>query len=256
MRKIFALLFIVSLGFAYQFKGVEELVGRWVNARASTRGITKVVISLRGGDLYVKVWGKCHPTDCYWGEVKAYTFAGNLYQDPTRSFRAMLAIFKFRESERFLLAERPSAGILKVKLFNHYPLNQRKNSAETYLFRKAKAAPPPPPSVRGITRAPRPLYPPNWKVFNHYPRRTTLRWASVPGAVSYTVEIYYIEPCGPLRRIETCRAVLLKRVEGIRGTSYTFNFVGAQPGKWRVWGVDARGRPGPKSPWMYFRYTR
>jgi hypothetical protein len=36
----------------------------------------------------------------------------------------------------------------------------------------------------------------------------------------------------------------------------TFQFIGAQPGHWRVWVVDAAGNPGPKSDWREFRFTR
>ena len=58
--------------------------GNWVNADPNTRGITR--ISLRfvcqdqvlngqpyppGPPWYVHLWGKCHPTDCNWGEVGA-----------------------------------------------------------------------------------------------------------------------------------------------------------------------------------------
>ena len=253
MRKIAALLFVLSLGFAYQFQGIDRVYGTWINTNPHTKGITKIVITRRGGNTYVKVWGKCHPTDCYWGEAKAYTFAGSPYDDPGRHFKSILAIYRFNESERYLIINRPSGNILRIRTMVRFPLDERKNMDKSYTFRKATVAP---PAVRRVTEAPEPIYPPNGKVFHHYPRTTTLKWRPVPGAVSYTVEIYYIEPCGPMRRPETCRAVLWKKVEGIRGTSYTFRFVGAQPGKWRVWGVDASGRPGPKSRWMYFRYTR
>ena len=35
-----------------------------------------------------------------------------------------------------------------------------------------------------------------------------------------------------------------------------FQFVGAQPGQWRVWAVDASGQEGAKSEWREFRYPR
>ncbi len=40
------------------------------------------------------------------------------------------------------------------------------------------------------------------------------------------------------------------------GTSNTFTFIGAQPGRWRVFAVDAQGRPGFKSPWRVFVHER
>jgi hypothetical protein len=43
---------------------------------------------------------------------------------------------------------------------------------------------------------------------------------------------------------------------GVVGTQYTFNFVGANPGRWRVSAIRADGAEGPKSPFRVFRYTR
>jgi hypothetical protein len=39
-------------------------------------------------------------------------------------------------------------------------------------------------------------------------------------------------------------------------TEFEFNFVGAQPGRWRVAAVLANGEVGVKSEWRTFRYTR
>ena len=94
------------------------------------------------------------------------------------------------------------------------------------------------------------IAPTDGSVFDHYPRTTTLEWSTVSGAASYIIEIEYCSPAGcddwavgysPVTRTTT---------------SYTFNFVGAQPGRWRVWGVDVNGQDGPKSDWWEFRYTR
>jgi hypothetical protein len=38
-------------------------------------------------------------------------------------------------------------------------------------------------------------------------------------------------------------------------TLYTFDWVGAQPGRWRVWAVDAKGHAGARSDWSYFAYS-
>jgi len=44
--------------------------------------------------------------------------------------------------------------------------------------------------------------------------------------------------------------------KGITTTEYSFYFVGAQPGRWRVWAVDQAGHAGPSSAFRTFRYTR
>jgi hypothetical protein len=83
-------------------------------------------------------------------------------------------------------------------------------------------------------------------VFHNFPRSTTLVWQPVAGAASYGLEVEFSDPPGwdPTQRIS-----------GITGTTFTFDFVGKQRGRWRVWATDARGREGEKSPWREFEYT-
>ena len=106
---------------------------------------------------------------------------------------------------------------------------------------------PPPPTP---PPTPTHLSPPNGVVFDHFPRTTTLAWSSVPGAVSYWVEVEGCSPAGcspdtvfPLRR------------ENLAATTYIFPFVGKQPGRWRVWAVGATGLESIRSDWWVFFYT-
>lgn len=94
-------------------------------------------------------------------------------------------------------------------------------------------------------RAPAPtmLFPADHAVFHHYPRTLTLRWAAAPGAAGYGVEV----------RFEQAIWVLAPHVPG---TSYTLQFVGAQPGRWRVWSVGVDGRESARSDWRVFEFTR
>lgn len=110
-------------------------------------------------------------------------------------------------------------------------------------------------SVLGDPFIPTQLAPPDGSVFDTYPRTTTLQWSEVASAASYTVEIDCMGCCAPG---QWCRDVgqVWVVVPGITATSYTFDFVGAQPGRWRVWSVDAEGNEHPVSPWWRFEYTR
>lgn len=108
--------------------------------------------------------------------------------------------------------------------------------------------------VAGLT-APIQLSPANGTVFDHYPRTTTLQWSPVSGAANYTVEIDCYHCC----QIDAwCTDIgqVWQVVPRISTTSHTFDFVGAQPGRWRVWAVDAKGQVGPQSGWWEFRYTQ
>jgi hypothetical protein len=97
--------------------------------------------------------------------------------------------------------------------------------------------------------------PANGKRFVHYPRRMTLNWNAVPGAAAYTVEI---DCHGCCQSGKWCTDIgkTYTEVQSINAITYTFNFVGAQPGRWRVWAVDQKGNPGKKSPWWTFSFTR
>ncbi|MEA3325465.1 MAG: AbfB domain-containing protein [Euryarchaeota archaeon] len=95
--------------------------------------------------------------------------------------------------------------------------------------------------------APTQISPLNNSTFYHYPRRTVLKWEPVPRAASYTVEVEY--KYGNIWSLS-------RRKSDIKATSYVFNFVGAQPGRWRVWAVGADGKASAKSGWWEFRYRR
>jgi WD40 repeat protein len=102
----------------------------------------------------------------------------------------------------------------------------------------------PPPMSR--LAAPWQLAPKDGSVFNQFPRKMTLRWAPVTGAAKYRVEVEF-QSAGkwaPLRDKE------------VQPTEHELEFIGAQPGRWRVWAVDDNGQGGHKSPWWTFRFTK
>lgn len=93
--------------------------------------------------------------------------------------------------------------------------------------------------------------------FDHYPRKTKLEWQYVQGATAYRIEIDYCN--GRPRNQRTCVDPQPHYTEGntakrIEATSYELDFVGAQPGRWRVWAMDEKGQEGFKSPWRAFFY--
>jgi hypothetical protein len=44
--------------------------GNWMNENPDTRSITRVTIRSESTNIFIHMWGKCHPTDCDWGEEK------------------------------------------------------------------------------------------------------------------------------------------------------------------------------------------
>lgn len=88
--------------------------------------------------------------------------------------------------------------------------------------------------------------------FSSFPRTTTLTWHAVPGATHYKVEVEYASPA-PGGGTTWLPLTALR----VPGTSATFDFVGRQPGRWRVTALDASGahQASPPSAWRGFIYT-
>jgi len=91
-------------------------------------------------------------------------------------------------------------------------------------------------------------------VFDIFPRTTTLVWVPVEGAVSYDVVTDYGNGCTSFARCNTWENNGLGNTTTTSST-YTFGFVGAQPGRWRVIARNAAGGPISISQYIYFRYS-
>jgi len=106
---------------------------------------------------------------------------------------------------------------------------------------------------------PTPISPANRSIFTHYPRTTKLNWNPSDGTqpITYSVEVQYTW-CGDFNEFGSWtegRYNLAATSGEINNTEYTFNFVGAQPGRWRVKAKNSYGESG-WSEWWYFRFTQ
>lgn len=102
----------------------------------------------------------------------------------------------------------------------------------------------------GTVPVPAQVSPDNNKEFDYYPREVTFVWSGVsaPGTVTYNIEIEWY---GGISWQSFTRS------QGMAATTYTMdNFVGANPGRWRVWATSSTAGDGPKSDWRYFRFLR
>jgi len=103
--------------------------------------------------------------------------------------------------------------------------------------------------------APRLRAPADNEVFNIYPRAMNFSWNTVPGAISYVLEVDAYGMCQAGAWCADIGGRTFKRPNLTRPV-YRHDFVGAQPGRWRVWAVYEGGREGPKSAWRSFRHMR
>jgi hypothetical protein len=243
---VFGVLLLAVLVACPAFAAMGQFVGKWNNTDANTRGVTTLEIAIASPNtMTVHAWGQCHPQDCDWGKVTGYPYGPDVSANLMATATAVTALYKTGFSETILTLHSNGAQ-LRADVFTRFTDSSNRSSyTATYMF--VKAAPP--------LTAPVQVSPANNAIFSNFPRTTKLDWNPVPGAASYTVEIDCFQCC---QAGKWCTDVgkEYKLAPNVHATDYTFDFVGAQPGRWRVWAVGGDGHQGPKSPWREFRYTK
>ncbi len=94
----------------------------------------------------------------------------------------------------------------------------------------------------------------NSYAFDHFPRFTTLVWRPVVGAVSYDVQYEFGNGCTSGTAVCTTWAPHSGSPAATSSLGYVFEFVGGQPGRWRVVAHDVLGGILSTSEWVYFNY--
>lgn len=107
----------------------DAFLGQWDNTDPNTRGITRVEVFKKDGKMRVRAWGRCHPTECYWGESEANSIIDG------EPFLHVLWMESFKdETQKITIA--PS-GELKVESSCHFTDDSgRKDRTGYYTFQK------------------------------------------------------------------------------------------------------------------------
>ncbi len=205
--------------------------GTWINTDKSTRGM--VEFTIKSGTFHG--YGACSPTPCDWGATPLTLYSTSVSN--TNNI-AGIAQYNFGFSKTIVSLKMVSSKLITANYYTQFTDGSgRHNYVEEQMSFKPL-----------VLSAPKQSSPKDGAVFSTYPRTTALKWDSVEGAASYSVEVQYYDP-GSKQWVSYISKT------GLTTNSYTFNFVGAQPGHWRVWAVGVDGQVSPKSGWWTFRYT-
>jgi len=116
---------------------LSQFAGDWTNVDSNTGGITTLGIGISGSSASVQAWGKCHPTDCDWGAVPAYSFGPDVSSDPVNQAQALMAVFDAGFSETTLFIK-PQGNRLSVQSYTRFKDSSgRANYASSYVFQKS-----------------------------------------------------------------------------------------------------------------------
>lgn len=236
--------FILFFTLSANAVSLSSFNGEWKNVDKNTRGITKISLSTRGSQVSIRAFGSCSPKDCDWGKVKAYPYAKSTSSNVKTATKALTASYKTGFSETFLVLKL-TRNRLTVESFTRFTdRSGRSNYNNRYTF------------TRNYISTPKQLSPRNNQVFNVYPRTTVLTWSKVQDAKYYGVEVDCLHCCEKNKWCIDVKNKAWKVATKLTSPTYTFNYVGAQKGKWRVWAIDKNGKRSPKSPWRTFEYSR
>jgi hypothetical protein len=231
------------------FAGVPlaSFAGTWTNVNSNTRDIVRIQLDAAGPNVTVHVWGACSPTPCDWGAKGGVSYSNSVSESAANNTEDISVVFPqgFATTTLVIRPDGPEK-IVVTSLTQFTDGSGRDNYTDVEVFER---------EARTAIVAPVLLNPRCGSVFNFYPRTTHLQWRPVIGASGYTVEIDCFGCCVAGR---WCTDVgkTWQVVPNLRAAVYTFDFVGAQPGRWRVWAVGSDNREGPKSEWCEFTYTK
>ncbi|HMB63518.1 MAG TPA: toll/interleukin-1 receptor domain-containing protein [Eudoraea sp.] len=117
--------------------GVRYYHGDWINTDSDTRGITRIAIRVSNSGIYVQAWGKCHPKDCDWGQVKAEAFSDNISSSTATATRLLSATFTTSFSvKRLVIRAESNERILLENTTRFTDQSGRENYSATYTFRR------------------------------------------------------------------------------------------------------------------------
>ncbi len=119
-------------------RALNYFYGAWENTDAQTRGLARLEIRTDGPKILVTAWGKCHPTDCAWGEVTADAYGEGVSTPVGADVRTILAVYKTNFSDNSLTIRPESQDMLRVDSLTHFTdTSGRPNYTLSFLFRRA-----------------------------------------------------------------------------------------------------------------------
>ncbi|MGF1579410.1 MAG: hypothetical protein ACFCD0_08615 [Gemmataceae bacterium] len=111
----------------------STLNGFWRNTDKNTRGVTKLLVTGSGNNYTIRAWGKCHPSDCYWGSRKLHVLGTSV---SSKTKRYGFAVYNQKFAVKYMSLRR--VGNYLIAEINTIFLDNsgRSNYRSTYTFRR------------------------------------------------------------------------------------------------------------------------
>jgi hypothetical protein len=105
-----------SVAVALEAINPTTILGTWTNVNPKTPNLVKVVITEKGTQTTVHLFGACTPTPCDWGTAPATVYAASVNGNTADAFTAT---YKFN-FKYVIVTGHLESGQLIVEEFNHF----------------------------------------------------------------------------------------------------------------------------------------
>lgn len=171
---IAAALLTVGLFAAPAVADTHDFFGNWVNNDANGNDITRIVVRPAGpGQLAVRVFARCYPTDCDWGTVPGHGYVDTFTQ---HDVRIVTATFNPGFARTLLILRASPGGDLRIQALTEFLDNSGRTDYEYRgAFHKVPffATPIPMPHVPQIPLPFQPHWPPQGMMPTPHPLPVT-----------------------------------------------------------------------------------
>jgi hypothetical protein len=116
---------------------LSRFEGSWRNVDPATSGLTTLQINT-SGVVKVHAWGRCHPTDCDWGEVTGYAYGPNVSSNLMTTARAISALYTTGFSETIMIIRPLGRDQLEASVLTRFT-DTSGRAAYTDTYRLARA---------------------------------------------------------------------------------------------------------------------
>lgn len=120
---------------------INQFAGKWVNTDPNTRGLSSLQIDVRGRRLRIQAWGKCHPSDCAWGQAIGTAHSPSVQANQLDTVEAVTTLYITSFSQTILVIRPIEGDQLRVESFTKFTdESSRADYTQVETFSRVEAA--------------------------------------------------------------------------------------------------------------------
>lgn len=135
IKPILPALFLLLITTSVASANINQFSGKWKNVDPSTAGLTSLEIAVEGKNLRISTWGKCHPTDCAWGEARGTAYAPSVQSNLADTAQAISTVYETPLGQIILIIRPVEDGRIEVEVLTNFTdKSGRTNTREVAKF--------------------------------------------------------------------------------------------------------------------------